>query len=74
MSKQVAHMSITTEMSQQLKDALIAKGWKPEEIGSWGRLVSGGSTIEVEHNGKIWRHWNVATVQAGDQIAIVRFN
>jgi hypothetical protein len=68
-------MTTTTEMSPALREALIAKGWNPDNV-CWGRRVSGsphGMTLERDgveryHSGPF------VPIHADGQSAIVRWS
>jgi hypothetical protein len=64
----------TTEMSPALRDALIAKGWKPERV-TWGRRVSGSPHgMTLERNGvEKYYPGPFVSVQRDGQSAIVRW-
>lgn len=64
----------TTEMSPALREALIAKGWNPDNA-CWGRRVSGSPHgMALERDGVERYHSGpFVPVHAGDQSAIVRW-
>jgi hypothetical protein len=67
------------QMSQALRDALQSKGWNADRIereGIWGTRVSGSPhhlTLRGADGKDRYHSGPFATVQAGDQVAIVRF-
>lgn len=64
----------TTEMSLALREKLIAKGWKPENV-CWGRRVNGSPHgITLERDGvKSYHAGPFVAIREGDQSAIVRW-
>ena len=67
------------QMSQALRDALQQKGWDAARIereGIWGTRVDGSPhhlTLRGSDGVDRYHSGPFASVQAGDQVAIVRF-
>ena len=70
---------VAMQMSQALRDALQSKGWDASRIekeGIWGERVDGSPhhlTIRGSDGKDRYHSGPFATVQAGGQVAIVRF-
>ena len=70
---------VAMQMSQALRDALQQYGWNAERVereGIWGTRVSGSPhhlTLRDADGKDCYYSGPFASVQAGDQVAIVRF-
>ena len=61
-------------MSEELVAALAAKGWTPNRVLTWGRVVKADPAfMTLERDGEKWVEWSpFVQIQAAGQAAIVR--